>query len=70
MHAQTTAARELAEYFDTGSYGHAGSVALVLESYGQGYAWLSPSTEPAGDDDALYWPTAKGIDQVNRWAAE
>jgi len=59
----SVAAREIEQY--------ASSVALVLESYGQGYAWLEPETitdpEP---DDALYWPTQCGRDYLARLDAE
>jgi len=31
---------------------------------------MDACVEPAEDDDALWWPTQRGIDHVNRWAAE
>ena len=72
MHTQDTSSAELARFFARARYGHAANVAeLVLENYGAGYAWLKPETitdpEP---DDALWWPTQRGRDQVARWAAE
>jgi hypothetical protein len=50
---------------------NAAAAELVLEQLPSGeYAWLCPSTEPAEDDDALWWPTQRGRDLVDRWAAE
>ena len=59
MHSDSTeaytAAAEMTAYWNTASYSHVNNVAdLVLESYGNGYAWFRPSTDAAESDDALY----------------
>ena len=57
-----TAATDLHHFFETpANYAHANNVAgLVLERYGEGYAWFKPSAEPAEDDDALFTITDAG----------
>ena len=63
MHQKfTSAADEIAAYFDSGSYAHANTIAdLVLERLPSGeLAWLKPCEEPAEDEDALYTITWEG----------
>ncbi|MES2360115.1 MAG: hypothetical protein V4529_17370 [Gemmatimonadota bacterium] len=44
---------------------------LVLERLPSGeLAWLRPSTAPAEDDEARYWPSERGRQLTRRWAAE
>ena len=44
---------------------------LVLEPYGESYAWLRPKTNHDPEpDEALYWPTESGRDLCRRWRAE
>ena len=43
---------------------------LVLEPYGDGYAWFRPSTDAAEADDARWWPTQAGRELCARWRAE
>jgi hypothetical protein len=60
---------DLRHYFESGTYGHSGAVAQVLERLPNGeYGWLR-SEEPAEADDALYVPTQAGRDLVARWRA-
>jgi hypothetical protein len=61
---------DLRRYFESGTYGHAGAVAQVLERLPNGeYAWLR-SAEPVEEDEALYVPTQAGRDLVARWRVE
>jgi hypothetical protein len=64
MHSQSKAAApaDVERYFETATYGHADN--LVLQSYGEGFAWLRP--EPAVDDDPRYVLTQKGRDDLRR----
>jgi hypothetical protein len=64
MHSQSKAAvaADVERYFDTARYGHADN--LVLQSYGEGFAWLRP--EPTVDDEPRYVLTQKGRDDLRR----
>jgi len=74
-HSADLTADDISTYFARDyepGFGHANRVAeLVLERLPSGeFAWLRPSTEPSEDDDATWWPTQRGRDQVARWHAE
>ena len=70
--SKAAAAADLAHFFDSPlNYAHASDLAaLVLENYGNGYAWFRPCTDRAESEDALYWPTQAGHDLCARWRAE